>query len=492
MDTKDSSYTRYEVVQSEGASNEIKIAMYKAFDAASKDDCCATVFYTHAISGAKQEITGITAPNKTFYEYTGKASKLDLTGAKVDYYALNSKKEYEIKTADLSSFIKNNKAKLCFKSGDKYYEWKDDYLKDFGLYTIYLSYNGEYYTAFDVEVGYPQGKKFSVNGSLTYNKNGTVSYVSKDDLKNVVLSLYLDADVQSNCQGSIKVSQYVKMKYNNVNASSYDYLYFTEGATVKYVIPYPQGITYSNFLVANVEEENKNVPVKLEVKKDGIWVTAYRSGEFTINIDTGGKGGPDDPDDDSKRARNSSGRTANGGSGSGTNSKVYGSWKTDTLRIGSAGASGVINVNGIYVVPSTGVIEPDGSSNAASAVGTETVTLYRFMMNNGEYATGWKQISYNGADKWFFFGNDGYMRVGWAHDNNTWYYLQSDGVMATGWVQDKEAWYYLGADGRMLTGWQQVGGNWYYLDTDGHMLTGQQVIGGKSYSFRQDGSWIEA
>ncbi len=495
LDTKDSSYTRYEVIQSEG--DEIKLMLYKEFDAASDDDCCATAFYTHAISGLTDSVNSVTAPNKTFYEYGSKA-KLDLTGGKVDYYTYDkTKNSYVSKTVDLSTFIKNNKAKLLVKSGDEYYDWKDEYIKDFGSYDIYLSYKGEYAHAFDIEVGYSQGSKFSINGSLTYNKEGSVSYVSKDDLKNVVLSMYLDSDIKSNCQGSIRVSQYIKMKNNNVSASGYDHIYFTQGAKIKFLVPYPQGISYSEFLIANAVDENNNVPVTLEVKKDGIWVTAYRSGEFTINIDTGGKGGPDEPDapdsntNNNSGARNSSGRIANGGSGSGTNSKVYGSWQTDTLRVGSAGASGVINVNGQYVVPSIGVIEPNGSSSAASAVGTETVTLYRFKMNNGEYATGWKQINYNGSDKWFFFGNDSYMRVGWAHDNNSWYYLHSDGSMATGWIQNKGAWYYLGSDGKMTTGWQQIGGKWYYLDTDGHMLTGQQTIDGKSYSFSDDGSWVQ-
>ena len=479
-------YDRYEVVQ--GEETEIRFTVFKLFDAVDRDDdCCATVLYAHAISDIKDTVTGISAPKKTFYDYTDNDS-LDLTGSKVTYYAKNGDK-VESKTADLGTFISNNDAKLYVKDGDKYYAWEDSYLEDFGFLDIYLLHNGVYTKAFNIEAGYTQGDNFSIDGSFTFNSKGEASYLEEDDLNNIVLSLKTDANVWNNCQGTVKVTYDLSIMSEYDNASDYSNVYYTDGATIRFLLPYPEGVKYSELLKFSVDDNDRNVPVTIKNTEEGIWVTAARDGEFTMSFDTGGKGGADN---DSRRARNSSGRTANGGSGSGSNSKVYGSWKTETLRIGSAGASGVINVNGIYVVPSTGVIEPDGSSNAASAVGTETVTLYRFMMNNGEYATGWKQISYNGADKWFFFGNDGYMRVGWAHDNNTWYYLQSDGVMATGWVQDKEAWYYLGADGRMLTGWQQVGGNWYYLDTDGHMLTGQQVIGGKSYSFRQDGSWIEA
>ncbi len=495
---KGTGYYRFEVIQGEGT--EIQFTVLKPFNAKGGDDCCATVLYTHAISDIKDTITGISAPKKTFYNYMD-SNTLDLTGAKVTYYTKNeSDDKLESKTDALNTFMDDSSAKLYIKNGDKYYEWKDEYLRNFGSYDIYLLYNGAYTKAFDIKVGYTQGDKFSIDGSFTDNNKGEAAYVANDKLKNIVLSLHTDAKVSDSGQGTINVTHDISMLSEYDNASDYGKVYFAEGARIKYLLPYPKGLSYSKTLHLTAEDNNRNVPVTLEANKEGVWVTAYRSGEFTINIDTGGKGGPDEPDapdepdsntNNHSGARNSSGRIANGGSGNGTNSKVYGTWQTDTLRVGSAGAGGVINVNGQYVVPSIGVIEPDGSNNAASAAGTETVTLYRFMMNNGEYATGWKQIEYKGSYKWFFFGNDGYMRVNWAQDDNSWYYLNADGTMATGWIQDKDAWYYLGSDGKMATGWQQIGGKWYYLDADGHMLTGQQTIDGKSYNFREDGSLIQ-
>ena len=482
----DTGYDRYEVVQ--GEETEIRFTVFKLFDAVdTDDDCCATVLYAHAISDIKDTVTGISAPKKTFYDYT-ESNTLDLTGSKVTYYTKDkSGDKVESKTVDLGTFIRKNGAKLYVKNGDKYYAWEDSYLENFGFLDIYLLHNGVYTKAFNIEVGYTQGDYFSIDGSFTFNNKGEASYLEDDDLNDIVLGLYTEANVWKNCQGRVKVTYDLSIKSEYDNVSDYSNVYYADGATIRFLLPYPEGVKYSKLLKFYVEDNDRNVPVTVKNTEEGIWVTAARDGEFTMSFDTGGKGGADN---NGKGTRNSSGRTANGGSGSGANSRIYGTWQTDTLKVGKAGASGVINVNGTYVVPSTDVIEADGSTTAASAVGTDTVTLYRFMMNNGEYATGWKQISYKNEYKWFFFGNDGYMRVGWAHDDNNWYYMQSDGVMATGWVQDKDAWYYLGADGRMLTGWQQIGGSWYYLGSDGRMLTGQQVINGKTENFRQDGSWI--
>lgn len=60
------------------------------------------------------------------------------------------------------------------------------------------------------------------------------------------------------------------------------------------------------------------------------------------------------------------------------------------------------------------------------------------------YSVGWKEI---GA-KWYYFGQDGYMKTGWLKDmNEKYYYLQNDGSMATNmattdgyWVDDKGVW----------------------------------------------------
>lgn len=42
------------------------------------------------------------------------------------------------------------------------------------------------------------------------------------------------------------------------------------------------------------------------------------------------------------------------------------------------------------------------------------------------WSIGWRQID----GKWYYFGQDGYMKTGWVEDNGKWYYLYSDGSMA--------------------------------------------------------------
>ncbi len=449
IDTENTPYSRYEVVQGKGT--EIQLIVYKEGSGASTDDCCcATIFYTHDISDNYEAINSITAPTKTFYDYYGD-KQLDLNGAEVTYYAQNKAKNgYESKTIALDDFMQNTGAKLYAKIGDKYLEWDDSYLKDLGMSYIYLLYNDKYIKAFDVETGYEQGARFSISGDFTYNADGSVNYIADDTIKNgAVLSLSTNTVIKGNCQGYINITHNAIIKSENTNASDYSKTYFTNGASIRYMIPYPENLDVSENTIFNVKDENKNVPVKLEKGDDGLLITAYRNGSFVVNIDVGGKGGPGDC---------GNGSSSSGSETTATN-RSYGTWQASTVNAGDAN--------------------------------TDTVTLYRFMLYNGEYATGWRLIRYKGADCWFLFGEDGYMLAGWAKDKDAWYYLKPDGTMATGWVLDNGAWYYLDADGHMLTGWQLVNGSWYYLDANGHMLTGWQLINGIRYYLGTDGAWTQ-
>ena len=60
------------------------------------------------------------------------------------------------------------------------------------------------------------------------------------------------------------------------------------------------------------------------------------------------------------------------------------------------------------------------------------------------WATGWKQLD----SKWYYFGQDGYMKTGWLKDkDNKWYYLKNDGSMALDTVIDG---YEIGSDGAWI------------------------------------------
>ena len=108
-------------------------------------------------------------------------------------------------------------------------------------------------------------------------------------------------------------------------------------------------------------------------------------------------------------------------------------------------------MNGYWILPSVSPVLLSGTAatNAASVSTSGTVNLYRFRLTGGEYATGWKLINDSGADRWFYFATDGYMRTGWIFYNNNWYYLGTEGAMMTGWVQDGEKRYFLLEDGRL-------------------------------------------
>jgi len=121
--------------------------------------------------------------------------------------------------------------------------------------------------------------------------------------------------------------------------------------------------------------------------------------------------------------------------------------------------------------------------------------------------------SYNGEEKWFYFGNSGkIVKDGWKKLDGRSYYFDSDGVMQTGWTED--GLYYLGSDGAMKTGWRYLeapdssydngygpesgdGSYWYYFASNGKKFctsTGDQTgeyrvskINGKYYCFDSEG-----
>lgn len=139
------------------------------------------------------------------------------------------------------------------------------------------------------------------------------------------------------------------------------------------------------------------------------------------------------------------------------------------------------------------------------------------------WSQGWDLID----SKWYYFGQDGYMKTGWLEDGGNWYYLYSSGEMAestsingylidsngvwvqTGWRQDSKGRYYVnkngdretgkltngwatidskkylfGPDGYMKTGWAQSGKDWYYIYQSGEKATDTVIEG---YTLDLDG-----
>jgi len=74
----------------------------------------------------------------------------------------------------------------------------------------------------------------------------------------------------------------------------------------------------------------------------------------------------------------------------------------------------------------------------------------------------------------------------WKQDNIGWWYTQGSS-WAVGWKLIEGKWYYLGQDGYMKTGWlQDINGKWYYLKSDGSMDHDTTIDG---LTVGSDGAW---
>ena len=107
-------------------------------------------------------------------------------------------------------------------------------------------------------------------------------------------------------------------------------------------------------------------------------------------------------------------------------------------------------------------------------------------------------------------GNEGFGR--WLQVPNTteWYFLSGEisadgskgtyGFISSGFYNlnwgGRDAWYYFNEDGTMRVGWYQENGNTYFLQNDfsdgmyGRVLTGIQTIEGRTYNFGNNGILI--
>lgn len=412
---------------------KIRILLYHKLKYTTEDDrdcACATLLFEHEIANRSSEIGSVSVPKKTFY--AAESKKLDLSGSVVTLYDAN-RKATEIA---LSTFLNKYKAKLYTSSDDKNFtEWTDDNFNQLGTWELFVSYNGAYYRAFTIQVGYEQGDDFTLQGNLTYNQQGDASYVSDEDQKKVVLFVTSSFEATDDKNGIITCEHDLRLPAEETSPEDTSKLYPADGAKFSYLLPYPD-LKYPPVSGKNYEYKvvgaDVNVPVSIEKREDGLWVTTTRNGEFQIQYslsiggDDGGMIVPDEDEDDTDSSSNSGSHSSEKEA---SPVRTYGEW-----------------------IPETSAF---------------TQKTYRFRMSNGEYATGWRWIFWQGLERWFYFGTDGIMRTGWVLDNGNWYYLRPDGDMAVGWILDQGRWYYLQANGSMATGWIKDAGTWYYLQPDG-------------------------
>lgn len=77
----------------------------------------------------------------------------------------------------------------------------------------------------------------------------------------------------------------------------------------------------------------------------------------------------------------------------------------------------------------------------------------------------------------------------WRQDNKGWWYTEGSS-WSVGWRLVDGKWYYFGQDGYMKTGWlQDINKKWYYLNSDGSMVHDTTVDG---YTIGSDGAWNQS
>ncbi len=101
-----------------------------------------------------------------------------------------------------------------------------------------------------------------------------------------------------------------------------------------------------------------------------------------------------------------------------------------------------------------------------------------FRRNDGSYPkSGWSKLYWLGKEYWYYFDENGYMKLGWMDVNGNRYYLNP--VIGTN-------------SGKMLTGWQLIDQKWYYFSTEQGAKEGsllRNTVTPDHYPVDQDGVW---
>lgn len=127
------------------------------------------------------------------------------------------------------------------------------------------------------------------------------------------------------------------------------------------------------------------------------------------------------------------------------------------------------------------------NNSGAMQTGWQSINgSWYYLQDWGGMATGWQYVE----GVWYYLSSWGGMTTGWQSISGSWYYLNSSGVMLTDWLSDGSNWYYLSASGSMVTGWQEVNGSWYYFNTSGSMQTGWIKTNGSWYYLNESGAWV--
>ena len=101
-----------------------------------------------------------------------------------------------------------------------------------------------------------------------------------------------------------------------------------------------------------------------------------------------------------------------------------------------------------------------------------------FRRDDGSYPkSGWTKLKWLGKEYWYYFDENGYMKLGWLDVNGDRYYLNP--VIGTN-------------SGKMVTGWQQIDQKWYYFSTEAGAKEGsllRNTVTPDNYRVDENGIW---
>ena len=101
-----------------------------------------------------------------------------------------------------------------------------------------------------------------------------------------------------------------------------------------------------------------------------------------------------------------------------------------------------------------------------------------FRRDDGSYPkSGWTKLKWLGKEYWYYFDENGYMKLGWLDVNDDRYYLNP--VIGTN-------------SGKMVTGWQQIDQKWYYFSTEAGAKEGsllRNTVTPDNYRVDENGIW---
>lgn len=93
--------------------------------------------------------------------------------------------------------------------------------------------------------------------------------------------------------------------------------------------------------------------------------------------------------------------------------------------------------------------------------------------------------------KWYYYGADGFSKVGWFQVGDKWYYVTkgTNDLAMSCWKKINDVWYFFDASGAMIANnWVYSNNAWYWMGPSGSMLTSQEIdVGGKHYMLGPDG-----